>query len=495
MKKHLLIATITLFGLGAFAQGSLQLSSPKPAAKPAISFNKGTNSESMRNMTCANDTTFYSYLKEETEGTSTYWLYTAEATITEWSQTFLNTGTLTVHGISFWGGVQDAVNPGQTLTATVVLYNVNASNVPTTAIATQTILLNTTVGFSTAMFATAQTVTGNYAVAIRNTSATDTIGIVTNNAAVATYTETLSHINAPGFGGWYEVSALAAPDAPEAIIAPVISYPIATNYTMSPAATTMCLGTALTFTNTTTPTAILNHRMYNYGAYNAYWNTVPDSIYAWDMGDGSPLQWSTNAAYTYPAAGLDTVTLYTLGGLFSSCLDTKETYLNITPNAVASFTQNTTASPLIAFTSTSTGAVTYAWDFGDGSPIDNTANPSHTFGVGSWTVTLTVTSAGGCNTSVTTQNVTIVATDIANANMGTFNVYPNPSNTGLFTIDMLTATKANIEVYNTLGELVYSSAVATSSSSLDLSGLGAGVYSMKVISSDRNIVKQIVITK
>lgn len=495
MKKHLLTATMVMFGLGAFAQGSLHLNSPKPTAKPEISFNKGTNSESMRNMSCANDTTFYSYLKEETEGTSTYWLYTADATITEWAQTFLNTGSLTVHGISFWGGVQDAVNPGQTLTATVVLYNVDVTNTPTTTITTQTILLTTAVGFNTAMFTVPQTVTGNYAVAIRNTSATDTIGIVTNNAQVATYTETLSHINAPGFGGWYEVSALAAPDAPEPIIAPVISYPIATNYTMSPAATTMCLGTALTFTNTTTPTAILNHRMYNYGAYNAYWNSVPDSIYAWGMGDGSPLQWSTNAAYTYPAAGVDTVTLYTLGGLFNSCLDTKETYLTITPNAVSSYTYDASASPLVAFTSTSTGAVTYAWDFGDGSPIDNTMNPTHTFPVGTWVVTLTVTSAGGCNTNVSTQNVTILATDITNASVGVFNVYPNPSNTGLFTIDMLASTKANIEVYNMIGELVYSSVVTTSSASLDLSSVGAGVYTMKVNANDKNLVKQIVITK
>ena len=348
------------------------------------------------------------------------------------------------------------------------------------------------------MFTMPQTVTGNYAVAIQNTSSTDTVAIVVNNAATGagTYAEGLSFVNAPGFGGWYAVTAAyTAPAAYEPIIAPVISYPIATDFMMSPAASTMCLGTALTFTNSTTPTDILNHRMYNWGAYNAYWNSVPDSIYVWDMGDGSPLQWSTNAAYTYPAAGLDTVTLYTLGGLFTSCVDFMEKYLDITPNAVASFTQNTTASPLIAFTSTSTGAATFAWDFGDGSPIDNTMNPSHTFGVGSWTVTLTVTSAGGCNTSVTTQNVTILATDIANASMGVFNVYPNPSNTGLFTIDMLASTKANVEVYNMIGELVYSSVVTTSSASIDLSGVGAGVYTMKVNANDKNLVKQIVITK
>ena len=46
-----------------------------------------------------------------------------------------------------------------------------------------------------------------------------------------------------------------------------------------------------------------------------------------------------------------------------------------------------------------------------------------------------------------------------------------------------------------IGELVYSTAVASSTTSLDLSGLGAGVYTMKVISEDNNIVKQIVITK
>lgn len=495
MKKQLLFGTMVLFGIGAMAQGSLRLNDPKPAGKSEISFNKEVHNSTTKSMSCSNDTTYYSYLKEETEGTSTYWLYSADATITEWAQTFLNTGTLTVHGISFWGGVQDFVNPAQTLTATVVLYNVDATNTPTTTISTQTILLTTAVGFTTAMFATPETVTGNYAVAIKNTSATDTIAIVTNNATLTTYTEGLSHINAPGFGGWFEISVLATPDAPEPIIAPVISYPIATDYTMSPAISTMCLGTALTFTNTTTPTAILNNRMYNYGAYNAFWNSVPDSIYAWDMGDGSPLQWSTNAAYTYPAGGLDTVTLYTLGGLFTSCLDTKETYLNITPNAVASFTQNTTASPLIAFTSTSTGAVTYAWDFGDGSPVDNTMNPSHTFGVGSWTVTLTVTSAGGCNTSVITQNVTILSTDIATFSMSTMNIYPNPSNTGVFKIGMVAASKANIEVYNMVGELVYSTVVTTSSASIDLSSVVAGVYTMKVNSTGKNLVKQIVITK
>lgn len=497
MKKHLLIIPLFVCSF-SFGQGVIHPNNLKPAAKPAISFNKDAKSRSVSALTCANDTTFYSYLKEETQGTGSYFLAAADDFIIEWSQSFLNTGTLTVKGISFWGGVQDDINPAQTLTADVVLYNVDGTLQPTTVIATQSILLTTAVGFQTAMFSVPQTVTGNYAVAIKNSSTTDTVAIVVNNAATGagTYAEGLSFVNAPLAGGWYAMTAaFTAPAAYEPIIAPVISYSIATDYTMSPVSTTMCLGTALTFTNTTSPATILNNRMYNYGAYNAFWNTVPDSIYAWDMGDGSALQWSTNAAYTYPGPGLDTVTLYTIGGLFSTCLDTKETYLNITPNASASYTQNTSASPLIAFTSTSTDAVTYAWDFGDGSPIDNTANPSHVFAPGTWTVTLTVTSAGGCNTDITTQIVTILSTDIADFSGASLNVYPNPSADGLFTIELAGRTNMNVQIFNTIGELVYSTELSSSVSTLDLSSVGAGFYSMKIRANDQNIVKQIVITK
>jgi hypothetical protein len=369
MKKQLLTGALALMGTWSFAQGFVPANNHKPTAKPAITMNRH-ESASERTMACGNDTAFYTYLKEETQGTSNYAtvdLYTG--LITEYSQTFLNTGSLTVKGISFWGGVTDAVNPAQTVTTTVVLYNVNAAFQPTTVITSKTLTLNTAIGFNTAMFTTPQTVTGNYAVSIKNTSTTDTVSIVVNNAEVGTYDEGYSYLNAPAFGGWFATSAaFTAPGAYEAIIAPVVSYTINTNYTMSPASTTMCLGTPLTFTNTTTPSSILTNRMYNYGAYNAFFNSVPDSIYAWDMGNGSPVQWSTNAAYTYPAAGVDTVTLITIGGLFNTCVDTKETYLTInatpvltitSPSSVCSpSTVNITAAAVTAG-STGGGTLTY----------------------------------------------------------------------------------------------------------------------------------------
>jgi PKD repeat protein len=76
-----------------------------------------------------------------------------------------------------------------------------------------------------------------------------------------------------------------------------------------------------------------------------------------------------------------------------------------TPATVADFsaTPTTGAAPLtVAFTDNSTGSPTsWSWDFGDGSAIDNTQNPSHTYAAaGTYDVTLTADGPGG------TDNVT-----------------------------------------------------------------------------------------
>ncbi|MCW3104857.1 MAG: hypothetical protein JWO09_3297 [Bacteroidetes bacterium] len=471
MKKQLLTGALALMGTLAFAQSIVPANNHKPTAKPDI---RTAHSNAGRTVACGNDTAFYTYLKEETEGTGSYAtvdLY--NGLITEYSQTYLNSGSLTVKGISFWGGVTDAVNPAQTVTATLVLYNVNASFQPTTVITSKTMTLNTTLGFNTAMFTTPQTLTGNYAIAIKNTSTTDTVSIVVNNAEVGTYDEGFSYLNAPAFGGWFATSAaFTAPGAYEAIIAPVVSYTINTDYTMSPSNTTMCVGTPLTFTNTTTPSSILTNRMYNYGAYNGYFNSVPDSIYAWDMGDGSPLQWSTNAAYSYPAAGTDTVTLITIGGLFNTCIDTKETYLTVNATPVLAITSpapvcspstvDLTASAVTAG-STGGGTISYWTDAAATSALSSPAAvaASGTYYIQSANgscmdidpVTVTVNPADNASFTVPTGMVCTVdapfnltattsggmysGTGITNATAGTFD--PSVAGSGTFTITYTTA--------------------------------------------------------
>ncbi len=67
----------------------------------------------------------------------------------------------------------------------------------------------------------------------------------------------------------------------------------------------------------------------------------------------------------------------------------------------------------IQFQNNSTSATSYSWDFGDGSPIDNSVNPSHTYTTaGIFTLTLIASNPNGCTQSAdTTQLVITVKND------------------------------------------------------------------------------------
>src|SRR3989344_7038801 len=98
----------------------------------------------------------------------------------------------------------------------------------------------------------------------------------------------------------------------------------------------------------------------------------------------------------------------------------------------AQFTSNVTGATA-NFTNQSTGGFTYSWNFGDASPANNTASPSHEYTAnGTYTVTLTVT--GPCGTDTYTQVITITEVGIQDADLAnTLSIYPNPNN-GVFTV-------------------------------------------------------------
>jgi len=141
------------------------------------------------------------------------------------------------------------------------------------------------------------------------------------------------------------------------------------------------------------------------------------SSYAWNFGDGTL---STLAApthtYTYPADFTATLVVTGTGGSSAPATVT----IHATQNApVAGIIANPTTgtSPLtVRFTDASTGSFnSYDWDFGDGSPHDTTANPSHEFtSAGVYTVSHTVNGAAGIsNTATTTITVTGLSINFA----------------------------------------------------------------------------------
>ena len=138
----------------------------------------------------------------------------------------------------------------------------------------------------------------------------------------------------------------------------------------------VCINSTANFTNTSSP--------------------IPSSA-IWDYGDGSPLDNRINGQHPYTTAGTYTVTLT---NNFGGCSGTVSKTVNVVNSPVADFSATNTSSckpPLTTqFNDLSVGSTTWLWNFGDGA-TSTTQNPTHNYSaLGSYTVTLTTSIAGGC---------------------------------------------------------------------------------------------------
>ena len=133
----------------------------------------------------------------------------------------------------------------------------------------------------------------------------------------------------------------------------------------------------------------------------------------WDFGDGTTGT-VKNPVHIYTSAGNYNVTLRVT--TVSGCSKTlsKNNYIHASNGVIAAFTNTTPTGcslPVtIIFTNTSSGSGTlsYAWDFGDGG-TSTLQNPSHTYTIqGNFTVRLTVSSSTGCITTLTRPNAVVI---------------------------------------------------------------------------------------
>ena len=166
-----------------------------------------------------------------------------------------------------------------------------------------------------------------------------------------------------------------------------------------------CVGNVLTFNASTT---------------NAF-----GPQYSWNFGDGTSTtspSYNPITTHSYAADGLYTYTLTVTDTNGISCASYyKDTVLIL--KTVASFTFNVAAKcgdASVTFTNTSTGYPNqWNWNFGDGGTSTQN-NTSHQYlSPGSYTVSLTVTNAGGCTSTYTSDSIIIVPGPI-----GTFTYAP-----------------------------------------------------------------------
>jgi hypothetical protein len=110
---------------------------------------------------------------------------------------------------------------------------------------------------------------------------------------------------------------------------------------------------------------------------------------------------------------------------------------------------------------------------------------------GSYTVVLVV--PNGCSSAPSTP-VLVTATAVASLNGVSLRVYPNPTADGQLFMELsgVKASASQLTVLNSLGQVVHTGTVAPGTAALSLGNLAAGVYTLRVQTSQGVLTQRVV---
>ncbi len=333
---------------------------------------------------------------------------------------------ITIHGFTFHGW-KNGTKGGTTMAIICEVYAAGADSNPTGgALAIDTVIVNTT-GSGQPLNVSARHATFNPPVKISQPF----VCLVSNYYPLDFSLVNSNWISADGAGEWlapvnlsgfwyrpYDINIGGIPYNADPMIFPHVTFDLEASFISNPA----CLSSAGTVVFSNSTSGAVFNRFYN---QNVFFNTQNNS-HSWNYGDGSPLQSIVAGSHAFSTAGPYNITLFaTVAGWRSSCPDTSTILL---PASVPSAAFNSSSTLLVAnFTSTSSGAVSYLWDFGDGNS-DTLSNPVHTYlAVGTYSVCLTATN--GCGNDSICKSVTITC--------------PKPVSGFTFVVNGLTASFTN----------------------------------------------------
>ncbi len=137
----------------------------------------------------------------------------------------------------------------------------------------------------------------------------------------------------------------------------------------------------------------------------------------WAFDDGNGSNACSEVSHSYTAVGAYTVTL-TVSGPGGADTHTEFDYVTVSEPVQAAFSGVPTSgsAPLtVAFTNASSGPYeSCEWDFGDGTVVFECDDPTHVYAAaGTYTVTLTVSAAGGSDTEAKTGYIVVYASPTA----------------------------------------------------------------------------------
>ncbi|MCE3226910.1 MAG: Kelch repeat type 2-containing protein [Bacteroidetes bacterium] len=217
------------------------------------------------------------------------------------------------------------------------------------------------------------------------------------------------------------------------------------------------------------------------GGGNINWFSAPTG--------GSPL--GSGVIYNTPvlnASGAPSTYTY-YAEAFTCAPSATRTPITVTVNPLPSVNATSSSSLLCvgqSATLTANGASNYTWNPGTNATVQ-VVSPAVTTNY-----TVTGTSSAGCtNTATITQSVsacTALNELIANNEV---NVYPNPVSSKI-TISVSSRTHYVLDIYNSLGALVYSSNIIDEKTVIDVNSLANGVYFIRLKNNEEIILKKII---
>ncbi len=291
----------------------------------------------------------------------------------------------------------------------------------------------------------------------------DTVYFLTNNSAANDGLQ--ERLSSSLFSGLYynNYNQIGGWDV-DMYVNPIVSHTVTAQYTMSTSA--ICPGDTIDFTNVS--------RLNTGRKFNNFGGTNP--LYEWDFGPAGTST-ATSPSVQFNTSGTHTVKLKsTLYGSTGNCADSTMMTVYVSDSAFADFGW-TMFGGIVQFHDSSSGATTYTWDFGDGSPLSNVREPLHTYTTnGAFEVCLIVSDSLACTSDTLCDSLMITQASIGEYDTDPAKIFPNP------VMDVLSIRVANgdqvgnVTVFDVAGKVIYDNYHFGSTAIIPMAELRSGIY-------------------
>ena len=295
------------------------------------------------------------------------------------------------------------------------------------------------------------------------------------------------NINVTNSGVTYDFDA-------DVYIEPIVQYNLKSNF-QSGDESCLNVGIPFKFLNTSSP---MMHESYN----PLIIDQMNDQSFEWDYGDGTALDTIEHGLHTYTTPGVQSyqVTLkstHTGWTMPNACSDTY-TGLIKKPKLDAKFGSSVNLGA-VSFNNNSVDATRWVWDFGDGSKLDSTESPSHTYAFsGQYKVKLYAYNFG-CVDSAT--SVIQISTGVEELTELGIKLFPNPVRDFL-TVQLTDLSQTNkpamllAEIYTLTGSKVKTATISSQEKwKVDFRGLSSGNYLLRLSDNKGVLIGKTMVVK